>query len=88
MVKSLIRRLMLGLGAMLLVAGVGVFLVGHELLTTMISFAVEDKTQQENVFKAFGGGVFIAAMGAGLMAAAIPTPRAKPPAGPTPPTAT
>lgn len=75
MLKSWLRRLALGLGAMLTVAGVGVFLIGHELLQTLISFAVEDKTQQENVFKAFGGGVLLAVLGAGLLAAALPRPR-------------
>ncbi|GJQ29061.1 MAG: hypothetical protein HBSAPP03_09450 [Phycisphaerae bacterium] len=75
MMKSLLRRLALGLGAMLLTAGAGVFLVGHELLQTLISFAEENKEHQENVFKAFGGGVVLAVMGAGLLGAAMPRPR-------------
>ncbi|GEM_PF-6914685 len=76
--KSIFRRLAIGLGCLLLVAGIGVFLVGHELMRALIAYAVEDQKQGENAFKAFGVGVFLAAMGAGLLGLALPrlsTPR-------------
>jgi len=79
--RSIVRRLLLGLGMMLLVAGVGIFLIGHELLRMVISFGVEDEAARENVFKAFGGGVVLCALGAGVLAAALPAVRAREPSG-------
>ncbi|MFZ2873488.1 MAG: hypothetical protein WAZ94_03300 [Phycisphaerales bacterium] len=76
--KSVLRRLAIGLGCLLLVAGVGVFLVGHELMRALIAYAVEDQKQGENAFKAFGGGVFLAAVGAGLLGLALPRPQPRP----------
>ncbi|MCE7974782.1 MAG: hypothetical protein DYG92_10760 [Leptolyngbya sp. PLA1] len=70
--KSVLRRFAIGLGCSLLVAGVGVFLIGHELMRALIAYAVEDQKQGENAFKAFGAGVLLAAMGAGLLGLALP----------------
>lgn len=82
--KSVLRRLAIGLGCLLFVAGVGVFLVGHELMRALIAYAVEDQKQGENAFRAFGIGVFLAAMGAGLLGLALPGPQPRPqlPGGP------
>jgi hypothetical protein len=70
--KAFMRRMVIGLGAMLFVVGVGVFIVGHELLRVLISFAVEDQQQRENVIKAFGAGIVLAALGAGLLGVGLP----------------
>lgn len=82
--KSILRRLAIGMGCLLLVAGIGVFLIGHELMRALIAYAVEDQKQGENAFKAFGAGVFLAAMGAGLLGLALPrsTPRLQSPPAP------
>jgi hypothetical protein len=77
--KSMVRRVALGLGALLAVTGVGIFLIGHEVLKNLLAYAVDDqakvKEMGEGAFKAFGGGVFLAALGAGLLAMALPRPR-------------
>lgn len=73
--RYLIRRLLLGFGALLLTAGIGLFLVGHELLHALIAYAVENKEQGENAFKALAAGVVLGALGMGVLAAALPSPR-------------
>ncbi|MDX2130727.1 MAG: hypothetical protein SFY69_01585 [Planctomycetota bacterium] len=70
--RYVLRRIMLGLGAMLLVAGIGVVLVGQQILHVIVSFGIEEEKARNGAFAAFGGGIFLAAVGAGLLAAAAP----------------
>lgn len=76
--RHVLRRLMLGLGAMLLVIGAGVFFSGHEGVRWLIAFGEESEKSKEAVFGALAAGIFFAAIGAGLLGAAIPRNRPRP----------
>lgn len=80
--KRILRRLALGLGAALLIAGIGTFLGGHEALHVIISFGNDDPAQREKILGAFKGGTFLAALGAALLGFALPAPSVP---APTPP---
>lgn len=75
--KRTARRLLLGLGMFLFVGGVGLCWFGHEVLRALIGYAVEDKAQFENVVKMYGVGTFLAAVGAGILAASVTRTREK-----------
>ncbi len=78
--RSIFRRVAIGAGSMLIVAGIGLYLVGHDALRYVISFNVEDPAAREKVFGAFGAAVFLAAIGAGILMTALPRiqPKASP----------
>ncbi|CAG0964109.1 hypothetical protein PHYC_00888 [Phycisphaerales bacterium] len=81
--RHVLRRLMLGIGAMLLVIGAGVFICGHEAIRWLIAFGEDGEKAKNGVFAALAVGAFIAAIGAGLLGAGIPRNRSRPNALPT-----
>jgi hypothetical protein len=74
--RQVFRRVSLGFGTLLFAAGVGVFFLGQQLLRALIAYAVEDKAQGDNAFKALAAGVFLASIGAAVIATALPATRA------------
>lgn len=72
--KTLTRRLMLGLGAALLVAGLSSFVFVHELVHVLVSFGEEDPAKRQQALGVFKVGGLAATIGAGLIGIALPRP--------------
>lgn len=73
-VKTLARRLLLGLGAAMLAASLGAFVIGHESLHVIISFGQDDPAQRDKLLGLFKAGTVAATLGAGLIGVALPRP--------------
>lgn len=73
--RTFLRRLGLAFGAMLFVCGAGIFIVAHDALNAIVAFDLLDSSTKDQVFKAFAGGLLLATLGAGLLAASMPRPR-------------
>ncbi|MFA6046530.1 MAG: hypothetical protein WC718_16215 [Phycisphaerales bacterium] len=72
--KTLARRLLLGLGAAMLAAGLGAFIIGHETLHVVISFGQDDPAQRDKLLGLFKAGAVAFTLGAGLIGIALPRP--------------
>lgn len=75
--KSILRRVALGLGALLVVAGIGSFLYGHEAVRVLLAYPEAADSLKDQAKRAFEGGILLAAVGAGLLGLALPRLREK-----------
>ncbi|MBI1190234.1 MAG: hypothetical protein GC200_06070 [Tepidisphaera sp.] len=72
--KRILRRLAIGLGAAMLVGGLGALFGVHEHIHLIVSFGKDDPALHKQVLDTFKGGVLLASLGAALIGFALPAP--------------